>query len=107
MNTNYSQLHHETLQNRFGLRVAARLSNGADTLPHDIGERLRVAREQAVARRKQPMAVLRRRSAGAAASKPAGAADQAIGQCCHRAAGRALPLFHCHDETRHLPRRLA
>lgn len=65
MNTNYSQLHHETLQNRFGLRVAARLSNGADTLPHDIGERLRVAREQAVARRKQPMAVLRRRSAGA------------------------------------------
>ena len=28
MNTNYRQLHTDTLQNRFGLRVAARLSAG-------------------------------------------------------------------------------
>lgn len=66
MNTNYRQLHTDTLQNRFGLRVAARLSAGTEGLPHDIGERLRVAREQAVARRKQPAAVLRRRGATAA-----------------------------------------
>lgn len=66
MNTNYRQLHTDTLQNRFGLRVAARLSAGTEGLPHDIGERLRVAREQAVARRKQPAAVLRRRAATAA-----------------------------------------
>ena len=66
MNTNYRQLHTETLQNRFGLRVAARLSAGTEGLPHDIGERLRVAREQAVARRKQPAAVLRQRAAMAA-----------------------------------------
>ena len=59
MNTNYRQLHTDTLQNRFGLRVAARLSAGTEGLPHDVGERLRVAREQAVARRKQPAAVLR------------------------------------------------
>lgn len=38
---------------RFGHRVAARLSAGTDAMPHDIGERLRVARAQAVARRKQ------------------------------------------------------
>ena len=66
MNTNYRQLHTDNLQNRFGLRVAARLSAGTEGLPHDIGERLRVAREQAVARRKQPAAVLRQRAAMAA-----------------------------------------
>ena len=66
MNTNYRQLHTDTLQNRFGLRVAARLSAGTEGLPHDIGERLRAAREQAVARRKQPAAVLRQRAAMAA-----------------------------------------
>lgn len=66
MNTNYRQLHTDTLQNRFGLRVAARLSAGTEGLPHDIGERLRVAREQAVSRRKQPAAVLRQRAATAA-----------------------------------------
>ena len=66
MNTNYRQLHTDSLQNRFGLRVAARLSAGTEGLPHDIGERLRVAREQAVARRKQPAAVLRQRAAIAA-----------------------------------------
>lgn len=65
MTTHYSQLHTDTLQNRFGLRVAARLSAGAEALPHDIGERLRVAREQALARRKQPVAVTRVRAAGA------------------------------------------
>ncbi len=66
MNTNHRQLHTDILQNRFGLRVAARLSAGTEGLPHDIGERLRVAREQAVARRKQPAAVLRQRAAIAA-----------------------------------------
>lgn len=66
MNTNYRQLHTDNLQNRFGLRVAARLSAGTEGLPHDIGERLRVAREQAVSRRKQPAAVLRQRAAIAA-----------------------------------------
>ena len=39
--------------NRFGLRIAARLSAGVDDgLPHDISERLRAARVQAVDRRK-------------------------------------------------------
>lgn len=38
------------LEARFGLRVAARLSEANQELPHDISERLRVARQQALAR---------------------------------------------------------
>ena len=67
MTTNYKTLRADTLQTRFGLRVAARLSAGAETLPHDIGERLRVARQQALAQRKQPVAVTALRGATVAA----------------------------------------
>jgi hypothetical protein len=42
----------EQLQDRFGRLVAARLSAGTAELPHDVAERLRAARVQAVARRK-------------------------------------------------------
>lgn len=38
----------DALEARFALRVRARLDEGAHALPHDIGERLRVAREQAI-----------------------------------------------------------
>lgn len=38
------------LEARFGVRVAARLHQGSQEVPHDIGERLRVARETAVSR---------------------------------------------------------
>lgn len=50
-----NQLHpHQTeiLRDRYGLKLAARLSGGALELPHDISERLRVARQQAVSKRK-------------------------------------------------------
>lgn len=40
----------DALEARFALRVAARLSEASDALPHDFSERLRVAREQAVER---------------------------------------------------------
>jgi hypothetical protein len=40
-------------QDRFGRRVAAHLAAGTAEIPHDITERLRAARVQAVARRKQ------------------------------------------------------
>ncbi len=43
----------EILQERYALKLAAHLSDGADDLPHDISERLRIARTQAVARRKR------------------------------------------------------
>jgi len=49
MNTN--QL--TSLQDRFGRRVAARLSGGTAELPYDVSERLRAARMQAVATRKR------------------------------------------------------
>jgi hypothetical protein len=39
-------------QDMFGRQVAARLSTGATELPHDITERLRASRVQALARRK-------------------------------------------------------
>ena len=40
------------LQDRFGLRTASYLSAGTAELPHDISERLRSARAQAVSKRK-------------------------------------------------------
>jgi hypothetical protein len=53
-----------TAADRFGRRVAQRLSAGSADLPYDISERLRAAREQAMARRKlepaQPHLVLGR-----------------------------------------------
>jgi Protein of unknown function (DUF3619) len=52
-------------QDRFGLRVAARLSIGNTELPHDISERLRVARQQAVTNRKQSRLVMSSKSAAA------------------------------------------
>lgn len=50
-----SQLLHtdaESLQDRFGRQVAARLSEGGLELPHEVAERLRAARVRAVAQRK-------------------------------------------------------
>ncbi len=43
----------DALQTRFALRVVSRLSEQSQRLPHDLSERLRVAREQAVARARQ------------------------------------------------------
>jgi len=55
MNNLYQQTHlkrADILQDRFGLKTVAYLSAGAAELPHDISERLRVARLQAIAQRK-------------------------------------------------------
>ncbi len=41
---------------RFGLRVAAGLTERSNALPHDVSERLRFAREQALARAAQARA---------------------------------------------------
>jgi hypothetical protein len=43
----------DALQKRFALRVASRLSEQSRNLPRDLSERLRVSREQAVARARQ------------------------------------------------------
>ena len=41
---------HDALEARFGRRLAARLTESADALPHDVSERLRFARERALER---------------------------------------------------------
>jgi len=46
--TQLNDAQREALQARFALRVTARLEEGGQGLPHDISERLRIAREQAV-----------------------------------------------------------
>lgn len=53
MNTKVPTSTFATAEDQFGQRLVARLSAGNKELPHDIGERLRVARAQAVAARKQ------------------------------------------------------
>lgn len=62
MNTSYNTHQVDSLQARYGLRVAARLSAGLEGMPHDISERLRVARQQALSRRKQVVVVTRLRA---------------------------------------------
>jgi Protein of unknown function (DUF3619) len=70
----------QTLQDQFGLKMAARLSQGAHDVPHDIAERLRVAREQAMSRRKKPVLVMATQShvnlSGGAASLSLGGPEQ-------------------------------
>jgi len=43
----------DALQTRFALRIASRLGEQSQNLPHDLSERLRVAREQAVTRARE------------------------------------------------------
>jgi hypothetical protein len=51
---NHLNGHHPALLlNRYGMRLAARLNDGAENLPHDIAERLRAARVRSVAQRKR------------------------------------------------------
>ncbi|MCY7309088.1 MAG: DUF3619 family protein [Rhodoferax sp.] len=50
--TNSIHYQAEILCDRFGLKVAGHLSRAAAALPHDVEERLRVSRQQAVAKRK-------------------------------------------------------
>lgn len=49
---------------RFGLRIAAGLTERNDTLPHDVAERLRFAREQALVRAGQARAAATASAAG-------------------------------------------
>jgi hypothetical protein len=46
----------ETLEARLGYKMAAHLARSAESLPHDVQERLKAARHQALARRKKAAA---------------------------------------------------
>jgi hypothetical protein len=50
--TNSYQNQSQLAQDRFGLRVTARLSDATEELPYDISERLRASRVQAIGKRK-------------------------------------------------------
>ena len=50
--TNSNLYQNLVAQDRFGLQVAARLSDAADELPYDISERLRAARTRALSQRR-------------------------------------------------------
>ena len=67
--TNSHQYQAELLRDRYGLQVAAQLSLAAAALPHAVSERLRVARLQAVAKRKlsRPVTVGQLLSSGGSA----------------------------------------
>lgn len=51
--TNTALYQTDVLQDRLARKIAARLSEGAGALPHDISERLRAARVQALGQRKR------------------------------------------------------
>lgn len=42
--------HEDALEARYALRIVSRLNEATDALPHDLAERLRVARQQALER---------------------------------------------------------
>lgn len=67
MNTNRDMQREQILQERLGLRLAAHLAAGASELPHEVQERLRAARVQAVARRRRGPARVAPRAVAAAA----------------------------------------
>jgi hypothetical protein len=89
MTTNHAT-QSEQLQDRFGRRIAARLSAGTAELSHDVAERLRAARVQAVARRKP--AVIRTATA-AAASGGAATLTFGEGQSLWNRIASVLPLI--------------
>lgn len=56
MNTHDNQ-YRQTLVDTTGLKLASRLNDAAEVLPHDITERLRFARQQALDKRKTLLVV--------------------------------------------------
>ncbi len=69
----------ELFADRYARRVAARLTEGADTLPYDISERLRAARMQALDKRRKPVSLPVRQTATAPAVVSAGRGMAALG----------------------------
>ncbi len=55
--TNSHQYQAELFQERLGLKIAARLADASEALPHEVTERLRHARAQALSKRKLPLTV--------------------------------------------------
>ena len=86
-----AQLTQSQLQDRFGRQVAARLAAGTAEIPYNVTERLRAARVQAVARRKQ--AQLRTASSVVASGGAAALTFGDDGQSLWNRIASALPLI--------------
>jgi len=86
-----TQLTPSQLQDRFGRQVAARLAAGTAEIPYNVTERLRAARVQAVARRKQ--AQLRGASSVVASGGTAAMTFGDDGQSLWNRIASALPLI--------------
>lgn len=67
----------ELAQERFALKLTSHLSDATDTLPHDLTERLRVSRQQAVAKRK--LASLTSAATASSVSRSGGSATLSMG----------------------------
>lgn len=85
----------DTLEARLGARLAAGLSERACELPHEIGERLRVGREQALRVAQQRRLALERAAQPAAAGTVAGRSRGAalIGGGWWRGLALGVPLL--------------
>ena len=79
------------VQDSFALKLTARLSDATDALPHDISERLRAARMQAMAVRKQAKLVTASQvqSNGASATLTLGGSESDL----WRRAASLIPLL--------------
>jgi hypothetical protein len=66
-------------QERYALRLTARLSGAAADLPYDIAERLRAGREQALAHRRKPVSLTRLAAATSGISVQGGVATLGFG----------------------------
>jgi hypothetical protein len=86
-----TQLTQSQLQDRFGRQVAARLAAGTAEIPYNVTERLRAARDQAVARRKQSQ--LRGASSVVASGGTAAMTFGDDGQSLWNRIASALPLI--------------
>jgi hypothetical protein len=86
-----TQLTQSQLQDRFGRQVAARLEAGTAEIPYNVTERLRAARVQAVARRKQ--AQLRTATSVVASGGTAAMTFGDEGQSLWNRIASALPLI--------------
>ena len=89
--SNFSQHQAEILRDRYGLKVAAHLSRAAAALPHEVEERLRVLRQQAVAKRRIANPAPSGYAMGAGVSASLGLGDEGLSWWGRIASG--LPLI--------------
>ena len=66
-------LHLDALEGQLAMRIMSRLSNGAESLPHDITERLRFGRERALA-----LALQQRRAVAMLVTQPVATSGRAV-----------------------------